>query len=247
MVSIVSGFYLTSTSLRERLAWAAFGGFLLVPLLYTLSRGSWIAGVGLIVALLIYGPHKRQIAVAGGLAIVLFPLLAPEPVMERIDYTFNQPVEQGQIQVGGFRLDTSSSARIESWKIGLQGWARRPITGYGVAGFIFMDAQYVRTLTEAGLLGFAAFCWLAWVVWRMARGRLQTASDRFSHALSLGYLAAYVAMLVHGIGANTFIIVRIMEPFWLLTALVVALPETAETEEGSAAGSSPIERRDNLT
>jgi O-antigen ligase len=203
--------------------------------------------VGLIITLLVYGPHKRQIAVAGALAVVLFPLLAPEPVIERIDYTFNQPESRGQIQVGGFRLDTSSSARIQSWKIGLQGWARRPITGYGVAGYIFMDAQYIRTLTEAGLLGFIAFCWLAWAVWRMARDRLRSASDRFSHALSMGYLAGYVAMLVHGIGANTFIIVRIMEPFWLLTALVVALPVSEETEKSSPAGSSPIRQREGLT
>lgn len=245
MLSIVSGFYLTSTSLRERLAWAAFGGLLLIPLLYTLSRSSWIAGIGLIVALLIYGPHKRQIAVAGALALILFPMLAPQPVMERIDYTFNQPESRGQIQVGELRLDTSSSARIESWKIGLQGWAQRPITGYGVAGYVFMDAQYVRILTEAGIVGFLAFCWLAWAIWCMARDRLSGGSDRFSSALSLGYLAGYVAMLVHGIGANTFIIVRIMEPFWLLTALVVALPETTETEEALIVRSSSIKQRES--
>ena len=109
-----------------------------------------------------------------------------------------------------------------------------------------MDAQYIRTLTEAGLLGFIAFCWLAWAIWRTARDRLRSASDRFSSALSLGYLAGYVAMLVHGIGANTFIIVRIMEPFWLLTALVVALPETAENEENSKVRSVPIKRGESL-
>ena len=179
-----------------------------------------------------HNPTRRDLLL-GGLAVVSFPLLAPQPVVERIDYTFNQPESRGQIQIGRFRLDTSSSARIESWRVGLQGWARRPITGYGAAGFTFMDAQYVRTLTEAGLLGFAAFCWLAWAIWRTARDRLSGASDRFSQALSLGYLAGYVALLVHGIGANTFIIVRIMEPFWLLTALVVALPETKEAEETS--------------
>jgi hypothetical protein len=27
----------------------------------------------------------------------------------------------------------------------------------------------------------------------------------------------------HGIGANTFIIVRIMEPFWLMTGIIVVL------------------------
>ena len=33
-----------------------------------------------------------------------------------------------------------------------------------------------------------------------------------------------VAMLAHGIGANTFIIIRIMEPFWLCAGLVMILP-----------------------
>jgi O-antigen ligase len=137
--------------------------------------------------------------------------------------------------IGRWRLDTSSSARIQSWKTGLIGWAERPLTGYGVANYLFMDAQYMRILTEAGILGLAAFAWLAWAIWRMAITRFRNASDPFSKALSLGYLAGYLAMLVHGIGANTFIIVRIMEPFWLLTALVVALPEVNDTEYSRAA------------
>ena len=142
-----------------------------------------------------------------------------------MEYTFGQPPEPGQIQVGTTRLDTSLSARIRSWEYGLRGWARKPLIGHGVAGYGFMDAQYVRVLTETGLLGFAAFAWLAISIFRMARRRLNNAKDRFASALSLGYLAGFVALLVHGIGANTFIIVRIMEPFWLVTALVVALEQ----------------------
>ncbi|MBI4620325.1 MAG: hypothetical protein HY739_09220, partial [Desulfobacterales bacterium] len=42
------------------------------------------------------------------------------------------------------------------------------------------------------------------------------------------------AMLTHAIGANTFIIVRIMEPFWFLAAIVIMLPvlEMQEQQEG---------------
>ena len=135
--------------------------------------------------------------------------------------------------MGTVRLDTSLSARIESWGYGLKGWARRPITGYGVTGFAFLDAQYLLVLTETGILGLAAFGWLAWSIWRLALHRFQEASDPFDKALSLGYLAGFAAMLVHGLGANTFIIIRIMEPFWLLTALVVSLPEYPEVERTS--------------
>jgi hypothetical protein len=42
--------------------------------------------------------------------------------------------------------------------------------------------------------------------------------------LSVGLIAGLVGLLVHAIGANTFIIVRIMEPFWFLAGIIVALP-----------------------
>src|SRR5439155_1632600 len=43
-----------------------------------------------------------------------------------------------------------------------------------------------------------------------------------------------VGLLGHAIGANTFIIVRIMEPFWFFAAIVVALPGLAQAEAMAA-------------
>jgi hypothetical protein len=40
-----------------------------------------------------------------------------------------------------------------------------------------------------------------------------------------------VAMLAHGVGANTFIIIRIMEPFWLCAGLVMLLPTLSPSAE----------------
>jgi hypothetical protein len=45
--------------------------------------------------------------------------------------------------------------------------------------------------------------------------------------ISTGFLAGFFAMLTHAVGANTFIIVRIMEPFWFLTAIVIMIPQIA--------------------
>jgi hypothetical protein len=39
----------------------------------------------------------------------------------------------------------------------------------------------------------------------------------------VGLTAGLVGLLVHAIGANSFIIVRIMEPFWFVTGIVIAL------------------------
>jgi len=236
MLALASGFYFTASSTRERLLWLGFGALMTLPLLYTLSRSSWLAGAAMALALLWLIPKKSHVLAAAAIVLALSPVFLPSEVTHRLAYTFGQPPEPGQIRVGATRLDTSLSARIRSWEYGLEGWAQKPLTGHGVAGYGFMDAQYVRILTETGLLGLAAFTWLAINIFRMVRRRLRNAKDRFATALCLGYLAGFVAMLVHGIGANTFIIVRIMEPFWLVTALVAALPEAepASAERGPA-------------
>jgi hypothetical protein len=36
-------------------------------------------------------------------------------------------------------------------------------------------------------------------------------------------LAGSVAIFTHAIGANTFIIVRIMEPFWFMAGIIIIL------------------------
>ena len=48
--------------------------------------------------------------------------------------------------------------------------------------------------------------------------------DPFFKALSLGMLGALAGLIGHGISANSFIIVRVMEPFWFLMGLVAAYP-----------------------
>jgi O-antigen ligase len=112
---------------------------------------------------------------------------------------------------------------------------QRPLLGYGVTGFAFMDAQYVRVLVEAGLIGLAAFLWLLWRILRTAWSTHQrTVGTRFE-GLALGYIAGFMALITHCVGANTFIIVRIMEPFWFLTAIVTVLPLLDRLGAGSLA------------
>ncbi len=43
-------------------------------------------------------------------------------------------------------------------------------------------------------------------------------------------VSGLAGLLVHAIGANTFIIVRVLEPFWFFAAVVAALPHLAPQE-----------------
>ena len=96
--------------------------------------------------------------------------------------------------------------------------------GYGVTGYIFLDAQFLKVLAETGLIGLFLFIYLLRAIYLNARNAYRITTDPLYKGLTLGYLAGFWAMLAHAIGSNTFIIVRIMEPFWLLTAMVIMVP-----------------------
>jgi O-antigen ligase len=204
--------------------WFALAALTLVPLLYTLSRTSWLAAMPMLLTLILLSPRRLILIVGVGCAIILGSAVFPQQVLDRYDYTFHAPEARGNVSVGGARFDTSTSARVESWGYGIRGWMKRPLLGYGVTGFAFMDAQYVRVLVEGGLCGLIAFLWMLWRILRTAWSTYRQSLGTRFEGLALGYVAGFIAMITHCIGANTFIIVRIMEPFWFLTAIVTILP-----------------------
>ncbi len=144
----------------------------------------------------------------------------------------------GQITIGDVRLDTSTSARLQSWKEALGDFNQHPFIGYGVAGYTFVDAQFPRVLTETGLVGVVAFLYLLYSVFKLAFQRLRETEDPYYQGLIMGFLAGFVGLVVHSLGTNTFIIVRIMEPFWFFVGAITVIPMT-ETQTATARGSGP--------
>jgi O-antigen ligase len=224
MLALALALWLQSQNAFAFFGWVVLAGLITLPLLFTLSRSSWLATIPMLLTLLILSQRKILLALPLAMAVVAAPLVFPQQVMRRVAYTYSAAPEADQVQIGRVRLDSSTSARLTSFKQGLEGWTEHPILGYGVTGFSFMDAQYIRTLVETGIVGFGALLWLIGGISRAAWHSYTSATDPKYRALAMGYLAGFIALLVHGIGANTFIIVRIMEPFWFFTAIVVMLP-----------------------
>jgi O-antigen ligase len=176
-------------------------------------------------------------------ALLLSPLFLPSVVKQRILYTFNQPREPDQITIGDVRIDTSTSARLQSWKDALRDFQKHPILGYGVTGYPFVDAQFPRVLTETGLFGLATFLYLLYSVFKLALRHLREAEEPYCRGLITGFIAGFVGLVVHSIGVNTFIIVRIMEPFWFLVGIVTVLPMLQQEEPAPAAVPIPRGRQ----
>jgi len=113
---------------------------------------------------------------------------------------------------------------LNSWKNVARDWVKHPIFGFGVTGYGFVDAQYFRVLIETGILGLATFIFLISSIFRQVYIIMKNTTESFENGLCMGFWAGFVGLLFHGIGANTFIIVRIMEPFWFLLAMVIMIP-----------------------
>jgi O-antigen ligase len=162
------------------------------------------------------------------LAVVLVGAVSaavPKTVRDRITNTFTDADYQaryGTASLGGVGVDASVSARLDNWTGAAERFLDSPIWGLGVTGFGFVDSQYPRILIEVGLLGLAAFIYLIATVFREAMKVVRAPPDAFARGLATGVMAGTVGLLVHALAANTFTIVRIMEPFWLSVGMVAA-------------------------
>jgi len=227
MLGLGAGMFLESPRARIRTWSLGFLALAALPFLYTLSRASYLGVVPLLGVLALLSSRRRLVVGVLLALLVGSPLvayLAPTPVVKRILYTFEPEAGQPTVAVGRVAFDPSTSARLISFQQAIGGWTERPILGWGVTGFGFMDAQFPRTLVETGLVGLAAFLWLIWSVLRSGFDAFRALRDPLERGLALGFLAGTVGLLTHAIGANTFIIVRIMEPFWFFAGVVTMLP-----------------------
>ncbi|UCD80355.1 MAG: O-antigen ligase family protein [Desulfobacterales bacterium] len=241
MGAVASGLLAKSQNLRTKQILAILIFCIIPPLLFTQSRSSYLA---IIPALLVLGYlTERRLIILGLLliALIVSPLFLPKAVKNRVMYTFTQPEEQGQIHIGQLRLDTSTSARIKSWKDAMSDWPKHPLLGYGVTGYQFVDAQFPRILVETGVLGLTAFLYLLYSIFKLTLKNLKEVKAPYFQGLGIGFLAGFVGLIVHSIGANTFIIVRIMEPFWFFVGIIAVLPmlegqQVEQTQKVAVAG-----------
>ena len=243
MMAILGGLALETQHMRTRVWSLGIVGLMFLPFIFTLSRASYLGVVPALLALALFSRNRRAViillVITALAAPVLLSNLMPVSVKDRIAYTFKPQTNQPTVQLGQVGLDPSTSERLHSMRDAVKGWIQRPVLGYGVTGFRFMDAQYFRTLVETGAVGFACFLWLVASTLRSAGDSLALLRDPDDRGIVVGFLAGTVGILVHAIGSNTFIIIRIMEPFWFFMAIVVALP-MLEQQEAPAPTPQPV-------
>jgi len=229
MMMVATGLMLNIRTMKTKVL---LGGvlFLSLPALaFSLSRSSWVAlVVGYLALIFISQKGKGILIITGILSVVFFSVIVPKAVQDRIDYTFQSQTHR-KVLGKEFAIDESTAERVDTWEKGLAKLSKRPFLGYGVGGGgAVVDNQYSRLLIESGILGAGAFIFMIFVLFKNCFLMLKRfTDDEFVVGMVSGFTAGLVGLLVHSLGAATFIVIRIMEPFWFLTAIVLALPEIA--------------------
>lgn len=228
--------FLHSRSFLGRLAYVGIILLTIPPFLYSLSRGSYLAFPFMFLAVILMSRKKGLPILLLALALLIGPYVIPQAAVERVEYTFEQRIEEyvtpwGQV----LKLDPSSLGRLERWQGVIWQWMHRPLIGQGITGVGFVDSQVVRVLGELGIAGLILLGAIFTAIFRESARLYRLLDDEYLKGLALGLLCGTVGLIFHGLTANTFVVVRIAGPFWLVTGLVMALERHVPKGEPAAA------------
>jgi hypothetical protein len=230
VIAVTVPFAVHAPSLRLRLTLLVVAGLSFTALLFTLSRASFLALLGTFVVLG-FLCRSRMIWVGLALFVILHQTLLPEEVFDRVNYTF-QSASGVLVQLpfdipfvgDSIRVDKSTYERIDVWNKVLYTWTFNVyyfFFGWGVTRLHILDSQFARFLVEIGAVGTGLFIWMLWKVFRAAWWLKGHTQNWVVRSYSIGYLACFFGVLIHSLGTITFYIVRIMEPFWFLTGILM--------------------------
>jgi hypothetical protein len=229
IMAIALPFMLKSKGLKKFLFPIIFAAACLVYF-RTLSRASYIAGVTWLIFLLIF-MRRKDIFIISLILVAVFPFIVPDYVIERMRYTF---VGGGGGEIlGDIYVESSVFVRLKRWEWFITGQLpQSPIFGFGILGVGLMDNQFFRVWGETGTLGLIVFIYLLYTIWKFLKMNTKlNYEDKNIEALSVGIIGWFVGILVHMLGANTFVILQTAEMFWLLLGTLAAAEKLRKYKE----------------
>jgi len=234
--AVIFAFLLHAESIKQRMLSFALILFLLPPFVKTLSRASYLAFFPMILTMLLL--TRKGKTMLGGmllLGVLIFPIVFHglySDMTRRVMITFTGTHDENfqSYRVGSAKIsDQSALERIKSWRwVVSERFARNPLNmliGSGVTGLGFIEGQFFLVLGETGILGAVIFYWILFRIFRISYRIYRSSSETIPQSVSLAAAASVVGLLFQSLTTNTFIIVRIMEPFWFLVALAMIMPD----------------------
>lgn len=228
---------------RIQAAMAAAFGVTVMGLFFTYSRKSYYALAAALTLVSATVNKKALLFIA--VALVTFPLWAPQSAVERLFSEPEEPTAQAAVGAEAPGQDESTRSRFILWQgavdmladyplgIGLERF-KHHIGQYSVYSNLDAHNYYVLVLAEMGPLGEVAFLLLVFMtyleggrLWRVAR----TPRER---ALAAGFKGCMLSFMIINTFGSAFNFGIAMGNLWILAALVSRARIMIEQEEAQA-------------
>lgn len=200
-------------------------------LLFTFSRGAWLAFLAGFLFLFVFAGGKRFV-----IALVILVLLASMTVLfapPMIKDTLNSSAKLGS--------DVSSIDRLLIWKTGWRMFLDRPVFGHGLNTFMSVFEKYkpsgyswivyahncfLQMAAETGIIGLLVFLWFCVSIFIRALSNFFSASDRFLKAVAIGTAACIIATLTNSLVDTNLYSLPLAVLFWSLCGLAAVRVQT---------------------
>ena len=208
--------------LKRTLKWAILGLIFtgVYCLLFTFSRGGYLAVLGGLLFLGVVNQRKLLILVA--VLIVSWQALLPESVQQRITMTYDQ-------SDGGGTLDASAQTRVNLWADAEALIAASPVFGTGFQTYAYMGRMekkdthnyYLKIIVETGAIGLLMFLYVLWRMFALGYQLYRQSDDPFLAAVGLGFSALMVGMFFANLFGDRWSYFQVDGWMWMLLGAVV--------------------------
>ena len=208
-------------------------GILFLALILTFSRGCWIGLMVTAAAFVTFVSGKLWGLLL--LALPVLPFVIPDSIIKRFTSVGNME-------------DTSTSYRVFIWMgtfallkdywFGGIGMGQEAFTNiypfYSYNGIVAPHAHntFLQLWVETGIWGLLVFVFIMFMYFKYTAGIMkQHKKGSDVHTLSVALSSGILGFLVQSMFDNTFYNYRVFMIFWLVLAMTMSAPQTAEVKE----------------
>ena len=204
-------------NLLIKLGYLSLAGFTVVCLMYSLSRGGYLAFVA---GWLFLGFVKQRKLLVLFIAFCMFGVsLVPNAVRTRVLMTYSEDGE----------LDHSAETRVNLWEQAFEVFDSNPVIGAGfdtyaytshMSGYKDTHNYFVKVLVETGVVGLAIFLWLLAKTFRAGYSLSRASKNPFFASLGLGLAGWVVTAATANFFGDRWTFLQVCGFFWILAGLV---------------------------
>jgi putative inorganic carbon (hco3(-)) transporter len=202
----------------NRIAYWSLTGFSALCLMFSLSRGGYLA---FLTGCLFVGLVKqRKLLILLAVFLATWASIVPPAVQQRVLMTYDKNTHE---------LDHSSETRVNLWEEAMQIYDTNPLVGAGFFTYAYTSHYngykdthnlYVKVLVETGVVGILLFLWLLIKTFTSGYHLFRQADDPFLSSIGLGLSAWVVCVFVANLFGDRWTYLQVNGFMWVLAGLV---------------------------